>query len=202
MLVLLKINLGLAHFLISWAVFILFLCLCMVSGTCLSLKAKASLIQWAASSGSLMRIINMAGSYISPLLVVTISLLVVFQPIPNLQCPHPSQHELSFQGRLSLTLHQKPYSNVNRVLATALSSATNFIILLFTTSDLVCLARLLYSSKSCCFICIVLLCRYLWGMWHLEVCLNICCWGTMWPPTKLVKWGKWHNSSIHRLREA
>lgn len=127
---------------------------------------------------------------------------MVFQPIPNPQCPHPSQHELCFQGRLSLTLHQKPYSNGNRVLATALSSATNFIILLFTTSDLVCLARLLYSSKSCCFIYIILLCRYLWGMWHLEICLSIRCWGKMWLSAKLVKWGKQQNSIIHRLTEA
>lgn len=68
-----------------------------------------------------------------------------------------------------------------------------------------CLQVILLVSKdffilSCCFIGTVLLCRPLWGIWHLEVCLNICCWGTMRLPVKLVKWGKWHNSIIHRLR--
>lgn len=68
-----KINLVLANFLISWAVFIPSLCLGIMSGTYLSLNAKGILIQLFASSGSLMKIINKAGCYISPLLVLMIS---------------------------------------------------------------------------------------------------------------------------------
>lgn len=125
---------------------------------------------------------------------------MVFQPIPNPQRPHPSQHTLSFQGRLYLTLQQKLNSNANRVLATAFSSATNFIILLFTTSDLVCLTNL-YSSKPHC-----LRTAYFYYVdndetWHLEVCLSICYWGKMWLPAQSVR-GKLHNSIIHRLIEA
>lgn len=63
----------LAHFFISWAVLIFSLCLCIMSGTCFSLNAKSILIQISASSGSLMNIINKAGCYISPLLVLMIA---------------------------------------------------------------------------------------------------------------------------------
>lgn len=44
-----------------------------MSGTCFSLNAKAILIQISLSSRSLMKIINKAGCYISPLLVLVIS---------------------------------------------------------------------------------------------------------------------------------
>lgn len=170
-------------------------------GTCFSLNAKAILIQISASSGSLMKIINKAGCYISPLLVLMISFACGLSANSKSTISPSKPEWIKFSKKLSLTLHQKTYSNVNKVLATALSSGTNFMILLFTTRDLGCLRRILYSM-SCCFICTVLLCRSLWGMWHLEICLNICCWGTMWLPVKLVKWGKRHKSIIHRLTKA
>lgn len=68
-----KNKLCFSSFLISWAVLIFSLCLCIMPGTCFSLKAKAILIQISASSGSLMNIINKAGCYISPLLALMIS---------------------------------------------------------------------------------------------------------------------------------
>lgn len=148
-----------------------------------------------------MKIINKAGCYISPLLVLMISFICGLSANSKSTTSPSKPAWIKFSKKIIFDTASKTYSNVNKVLATALSSATNFLILLFTTSDLACLKRLLHSM-SCCFICTVLICRSLWGMWHLEVCLNICCWGTMRLPVKLVKWGKWQNNIIHRLTKA